>query len=52
MAREDNTSANDLAETISKDQAMEIMDKGCNGFIQKPFNLNNLSQKIKEVLDN
>ena len=33
-------------------QATEIMDKGCNGFIQKPFSLKNLSQKVKEVLDN
>jgi CheY-like chemotaxis protein len=33
-------------------QAKEIMDKGCNGFIQKPFNLNNLSKKVKEILDN
>ncbi len=33
-------------------QAKEIMDKGCDGFIQKPFTLKNLSQKVKEVLDN
>ena len=32
-------------------QAREIMDRGCNGFIQKPFNLKNLSQKVKEVMD-
>jgi len=32
-------------------QAQEILERGCNAFIQKPFNLNNLSQKIKEVLD-
>lgn len=32
-------------------QAREIMDKGCNGFIQKPFNLKNLSQRVKEILD-
>jgi PAS domain S-box-containing protein len=31
--------------------ARKIMDRGCNGFIQKPFNLPNLSQKIREVLD-
>jgi len=29
----------------------EVMKRGCNGFIQKPFNLNQLSQKIREVLD-
>ena len=31
-------------------QAMEIMDKGCNGFIQKPFNMKELSSIIKAVL--
>ncbi|NLA75095.1 MAG: response regulator [Deltaproteobacteria bacterium] len=31
-------------------QAREIMDKGCKGFIQKPFTLSNISQKVKEVL--
>jgi PAS domain S-box-containing protein len=32
-------------------QAEEILERGCNGFIQKPFNINYLSQKIREVLD-
>jgi CheY-like chemotaxis protein len=32
-------------------QASEIMQRGCNGFIQKPFNIQELSQKIQEVLD-
>lgn len=32
-------------------QASEIMQRGCNGFIQKPFNIQELSQKIREVLD-
>jgi len=32
-------------------QATEIMNKGCNGFIQKPFNLSELSQKIRQILD-
>jgi two-component system, cell cycle sensor histidine kinase and response regulator CckA len=31
-------------------QASEIIDRGCNGFIQKPFNVIQLSRKIKEVL--
>ncbi len=31
--------------------ARKIMDRGCNGFIQKPFNLSDLSRKIREVLD-
>jgi CheY-like chemotaxis protein len=32
-------------------QATKILKKGCNGFIQKPFNLNSLSRKIREVLN-
>ena len=31
-------------------QASEILDRGCNGFIQKPFNMRTLSQKIRKVL--
>ncbi|MCX8022340.1 MAG: PAS domain S-box protein [Syntrophorhabdaceae bacterium] len=31
-------------------QATSIMEKGCNGFIQKPFNMVELSAKIKDVL--
>jgi len=31
--------------------ASEIMDKGCNGFVQKPFSMETLSNKIREVLD-
>jgi PAS domain S-box-containing protein len=31
-------------------QASEIIDRGCNGFIQKPFNVIQLSRKIREVL--
>jgi PAS domain S-box-containing protein len=31
-------------------QAQEIMDRGCNGFLQKPFRMENLSRKIQEVL--
>jgi len=30
--------------------ATEIMNKGCNGFIQKPFNVGRISQKIREIL--
>ena len=30
--------------------ATEIMEKGCNGFIQKPFTIEKFSQKINEVL--
>ena len=32
-------------------QASQIMKRGCNGFIQKPFNLKQFSQKIREILD-
>jgi len=32
-------------------EATEILDKGCNGFIQKPFNMEELSKKVREVLD-
>ncbi len=32
-------------------QATEIINRGCNGFIQKPFNMSGLSQKIRAVLD-
>ena len=32
-------------------EASEIIHRGCNGFIQKPFNLNRLSQKIRETID-
>ncbi len=31
-------------------QASEILSRGCNGFIQKPFNIEQLSQKINEIL--
>jgi signal transduction histidine kinase/CheY-like chemotaxis protein len=33
------------------DAAMEIMQRGCNGFLQKPFNFERLSKKVREVLD-
>ena len=32
-------------------QATEILDRGCNGFIQKPFKVKELSQKLREILD-
>ncbi len=32
-------------------QAAKIIARGCNGFIQKPFNIKDLSRKIREVLD-
>jgi DNA-binding NtrC family response regulator len=30
--------------------AMKIMDRGCKAFIQKPFTINVLSQKLRDVL--
>jgi len=30
--------------------AAEVLKRGCNGFIQKPFNTNELSNKIREVI--
>ena len=31
-------------------EAKEIMDRGCNGFLQKPFKLEELSGKVREML--
>jgi len=33
-------------------QANEIMERGCDGFIQKPFDMKQLSDKLREILDN
>jgi two-component system, cell cycle sensor histidine kinase and response regulator CckA len=32
-------------------QATGILKRGCNGFIQKPFNMEQLSHKFREILD-
>jgi two-component system cell cycle sensor histidine kinase/response regulator CckA len=32
-------------------QAQAILDRGCDAFIQKPFNLRELSKKVRSVLD-
>ena len=32
-------------------RATEILDRGCNGFIQKPFKMKELSLKLREILD-
>jgi DNA-binding NarL/FixJ family response regulator len=32
-------------------QIDELMDMGCRGFIQKPFDIVQLSQKIRDVLE-
>lgn len=33
-------------------QAKEILDRGCDGFIQKPFNMRELSGKLSKLLSN
>ncbi len=32
-------------------QAREVMDRGCDGFVQKPFTIKTLSKKLREVLE-
>jgi len=32
------------------EQTSEIMERGCKGFIQKPFNMQALSEKIEEIM--
>jgi len=32
-------------------QAQNIMDRGCNGFLQKPFRIEQLSAKVRQALD-
>ena len=32
-------------------KATEILERGCDGFIQKPFKMHELSEKIREVLE-
>jgi PAS domain S-box-containing protein len=33
-------------------QATNIMHRGCDGFIQKPFNMNQLAEKVQKILVN
>jgi len=41
-----------LASGYSVDKrARAILDRGCNGFIQKPYDLDTLSRKVREILD-
>ena len=40
-----------LSSGYSRDgQAYEILNRGCDGFIQKPFSLKTLSEKLRELL--
>jgi two-component system, cell cycle sensor histidine kinase and response regulator CckA len=32
-------------------QAQDILDRGCLGFIQKPFTMGDLSHKVKNVVN-
>jgi DNA-binding NtrC family response regulator len=32
-------------------EATEILNRGCEGFIQKPFTIHHMSCKIREILD-
>ena len=32
-------------------QATAILNRGCNGFIQKPFDLQSLSEKVRTIMD-
>jgi CheY-like chemotaxis protein len=42
-----------IASGYAKDQQIrEMMEQGCSGFIQKPFSINALSQKILNILNN
>lgn len=41
-----------LSSGYSRDgQAEEILKKGCRGFIQKPFDMKDISQRIAEILE-
>lgn len=31
-------------------EASKILERGCDGFIQKPFTMNKLSEKLREIL--
>lgn len=33
-------------------KASKILERGCNGFIQKPFTMENISIKVREILEN
>jgi CheY-like chemotaxis protein len=34
------------------DRTQEILERGCSGFIQKPFKISDLSTSIQRILEN
>lgn len=38
-------------EFVPDQRAGEILERGCNGFIQKPFKMGHLSRMMREILD-
>jgi two-component system cell cycle sensor histidine kinase/response regulator CckA len=41
-----------LASGYSVDgQAIELLERGCDGFIQKPFTMEELSAKIRQIME-
>ena len=36
----------------TSDEAQELLGRGCAGFLQKPFNIERLSSRIRQILDN
>jgi PAS domain S-box-containing protein len=52
MKEEDSDAKVILSSGYSIDgQATEILGRGCSGFIQKPFNMKDLSGKVREILE-
>jgi DNA-binding response OmpR family regulator len=35
----------------SEEDARDMLEKGCLGFLQKPFNIERLSRRIRAILD-
>jgi len=32
-------------------QAQQLLDRGCDGFLQKPFSYNDISGKLKTIME-
>jgi len=52
--REINTDVKVLLASVYRieGQAQTVMDRGSNGFIRKPLQLKQLSQRVRDMLDN